>query len=241
MKRLWLFSVILISLLFLGWYWLLPRAHPLHLKSGHHLVGLIDTTRARQLKTAPQLLPYLSLLSQPEQRVANQQKISNLLKSDAQVEFGLGAPLSELELLTETSEIIAAPATRSLPSTAMLVWQNTPQAYLLIHATPGKNLLQPVPARRWFGSVLNKNISEAPSVILAVGETENAVIVTLVLEFDSAAQAVAALNELAKPSPNESFAFILQPGAKQITQQSKLVVVRFDLPSSWVLQAIRSR
>jgi hypothetical protein len=119
-----------------------------------------------------------------------------------------------------------------------------PHGYLLVHAAPASALLETAARRRWLGRALIEAGAQAETATIAVGESDGGAFLVATIAFayrtgDEAEAALARLTE--KQGDTEALGFAARPGTDRITRQTKLLVVRLDIETDLVLQALRRR
>ena len=105
-------------------------------------------------------------------------------------------------------------------------------------------MLETAGRRRWLGRALVEAGRSAESATIAVGENDTGAFLVATIAFayrtgDEAEAALARLTE--KQGDYEALGFAARPGTDRITRQTKLLVVRLDIETDLVLQALRHR
>jgi hypothetical protein len=131
-----------------------------------------------------------------------------------------------------------------IPGLARVQLSGVPHGYLLVHAAPANALLETATRRRWLGRALIEAGAQAETATIAVGESEGGAFLVATIAFayktgDEAEAALARLTE--KQGDFESLGFAARPGTDRITRQTKLLVVRLDIETDLVLQALGRR
>jgi GNAT superfamily N-acetyltransferase len=119
-----------------------------------------------------------------------------------------------------------------------------PHGYLLVHADPASGLLEAAARRRWLGRALIEAGAQAETATIAVGESDGGafLVATIAFAYRTGDEAEAALRRLTeKQGDYEALGFAARPGTDRITRQTKLLVVRLDIETDLVLQALSRR
>ena len=119
-----------------------------------------------------------------------------------------------------------------------------PHGYLLVHAAPANALLEAAARRHWLGRALIEAGAQAETATIAVGESNDGTFLVATIAFayktgDEAEAALARLTE--KQGDFEALGFAARPGTNRITRQTKLLVIRLDVETDLVLQALGRR
>jgi hypothetical protein len=131
-----------------------------------------------------------------------------------------------------------------IPGLARVQLSGVPHGYLLVHAAPANALLETAARRRWLGRALIEAGAQAETATIAVGESDGGafLVVTIAFAYRTGDEAEAALARLTeKQGDYEALGFAARPGTDRITRQTKLLVVRLDIETDLVLQALRHR
>jgi hypothetical protein len=133
---------------------------------------------------------------------------------------------------------------KTLPGIARAQWAALPHGYLIVHTTEVGPLLETAGRRRWLGRALVEAGGPAESATIAVGESDNGafLVATVAFAFRTGDEAEAALKRLTERQGDfEALGFAARPGADRLTRQTKLLVIRFDIETDLVLQALGRR
>ena len=242
MRRPWLLLAFLAMASGLAWLWLDPAALRLRIDPRSREVALILPREAQGLRTSAAVLRALAELAPPEQREALRAGLAraNLDKSErATVGFIPGQPAELSENPPEVSV-----GGKVIPGLARVQLSGVPHGYLLVHAAPANALLETAARRRWLGRALIEAGAQAETATIAVGESDGGafLVVTIAFAYRTGDEAEAALARLTeKQGDYEALGFAARPGTDRITRQTKLLVVRFDIETDLVRQALGQR
>jgi hypothetical protein len=184
----------------------------------------------------------LAELAPPEQREALRAGLARTTLDQAEratVGFIPGQPAEVSENPPVVSE-----GGKVIPGLARVQLSGVPHGYLLVHAAPANALLEAAARRRWLGRALIEAGAQAETATIAVGESNDGAFLVATIAFayktgDEAEAALARLTE--KQGDFESLGFAARPGTDRITRQTKLLVVRLDIETDLVLQALGRR
>jgi len=242
MRRPWLLLAFLATASGLAWLWLDPADLRLRIDPRSREVALIIPEETIGRRTATAVLQSLPELAGPEQRVTLRDQLARPSVSSAQrvtVGFIPGQPA---EFVLDTPDI--SEGGKVMPGLARLQLRGVPHGYLLVHADPASGLLETAARRRWLGRALVEAGAQAETATIAVGESDDGafLVATIAFAYRTGEEAEAALQRLAgKQGDYESLGFAARPGTDRITRRTKLLVIRLDIETDLVLQALRRR
>ncbi len=242
MRRPWLLLVLLASASALAWFWLDPAELRLRIDPRSREVALIIPAEMVGRRTATAVILALPELAGPEQRAGLREQLARPAVNSAQrVTLGF-IPGQLAELTVDTPEV--SDGGRIIPGLARVQLRGVPHGYLLIHAAPAQGLLETAARRRWLGRALIEAGSQAETATIAVGESDDGafLVAKIAFAYRTGNEAEAALDRLTeKQGDTEALGFAARPGTDRITRQTKLLVVRLDIETDLVLQALRRR
>jgi len=242
MRRPWLLLAFLATASGLAWLWLDPADLRLRIDPRSREVALIIPEETIGRRTATAVLQSLPELAGPEQRVTLRDQLARPSVSSAQrvtVGFIPGQPA---EFVLDTPDI--SEGGKVMPGLARVQLRGVPHGYLLVHADPASGLLETAARRRWLGRALVEAGAQAETATIAVGESDDGafLVATIAFAYRTGEEAEAALQRLAgKQGDYESLGFAARPGTDRITRRTKLLVIRLDIETDLVLQALRRR
>ena len=242
MRRPLLLLAVLAIACSVAWLWTHPGDLRLRIDPRSREVALILPREAQGLRTSTAVLRALAELAPPEQREALRAGLARATLDKAEratVGFIPGQPA---ELSDNTPEVSVGG--KVIPGLARVQLSGVPHGYLLVHAAPANALLETATRRRWLGRALIEAGAQAETATIAVGESEGGAFLVATIAFayktgDEAEAALARLTE--KQGDFESLGFAARPGTDRITRQTKLLVVRLDIETDLVLQALGRR
>jgi len=243
MRRPWLLLGLLATACGLLWLWLDPRDLRLRVDPRSREVALLFPEETIGRRTAEAVLRRaLPELSSPERRIGlSEQLAAPKVTSVRHATIGF-IPGQAPELGLETPEV--ADGGKVIPGLARLQLRGVPHGYLLVHAHPADGLLEIAARRRWLGRALIEAGARAETATIAVGESDDGafLVATIAFAYRTGEEAEAALARLTeKQGDHEALGFAARPGADRITRRTKLVVIRLDIETDLVLQALRRR
>ena len=242
MRRPWLLLAFLAMASGLAWLWLDPAALRLRVDPRSREVALIVPAETIGRRTAVVVLRSLPELALPEQRAALRAQLANpSVNSVQRVTVGF-IPGQPAEFGLETPEI--SEGGKVIPGLARVQLRGVPHGYLLVHADPASGLLEAAARRRWLGRALIEAGAQAETATIAVGESEDGawLVATIAFAYRTGEEAEAALKRLTdKQGDTEALGFAARPGTDRITRRTKLLVVRLDIETELVLQALSRR
>jgi GNAT superfamily N-acetyltransferase len=242
MRRPWLLLASLAMASGLAWLWLDPADLRLRIDPRSREVALIVPAETIGRRTAVVVLQSLPELALPEQRAALRAQLANpSVNSARRVTVGF-IPGQPAELGLDTPEI--PEGGKTIPGLARVQLRGVPHGYLLVHADPASGLLEAAARRRWLGRALIEAGAQAETATIAGGESEDGafLVATIAFAYRTGEEAEAALKRLTdKQGDYEALGFAARPGTERITRRTKLLVVRLDIETELVLQALSRR
>ena len=242
MRRPLLLLAVLATACGVAWRWTHPADLRLSVDPRSREVALIFPGEAQGLRTSAAVLRALAELAPPEQREALRAGISRAALGKAEratVGFIPGQPA---ELSENPPEV--ADGGKVIPGLARVQASGVPHGYLLVPADPASGLLEAAARRRWLGRALIEAGAQAETATIAVGESDGGafLVATIAFAYRTGDEAEAALRRLTeKQGDYEALGFAARPGTDRITRQTKLLVVRLDIETDLVLQALGRR
>jgi len=242
MRRPWLLLVFLATASGLAWLWLDPAGLRLRIDPRSREVALILPREAQGLRTSAAVLRALAELAPLEQREALRAGLARATLDKAQRATLGFIPGQLAELTGDTPEV--SDGGKVIPGLARVQLRGVPHGYLLVHADPASGLLEAASRRRWLGRALIEAGAQAETATIAVGESDDGtfLVATIAFAYRTGEEAEAALARLTeKQGDYEALGFAARPGTDRITRRTKLLVVRLDIETDLVLQALRHR
>jgi hypothetical protein len=242
MRRPLLLLAVLALACSVAWLWTHPGDLRLRIDPRSREVALILPREAQGLRTSAAVLRALAELAPPEQRETLRAGLARATLGKAEratVGFIPGQPA---ELSENPPEISVGG--KVIPGIARVQLSGVPHGYLLVHAAPANALLEAATRRRWLGRALIEAGAQAETATIAVGESDDGafLVATIAFAYRTGDEAEAALVRLTeKQGDFEALGFAARPGTNRITRQTKLLVIRFDIETDLVLQALRHR
>ena len=242
MRRPLLLLAVLAIACSVAWLWTHPGDLRLRIDPRSREVALILPREAQGLRTSTAVLRALAELAPPEQREALRAGLARTTLDQAEratVGFIPGQPAE----LSENPPVVSEGG-KVIPGLARVQLSGVPHGYLLVHAATANALLEAAARRRWLGRALIEAGAQAETATIAVGESNDGAFLVATIAFayktgDEAEAALARLTE--KQGDFESLGFAARPGTDRITRQTKLLVVRLDIETDLVLQALGRR
>ena len=241
MRRPLILLAVLATACGLGW----QRAHPGDLRVDvdprSREVALLFPAEAKGLRTADAVARALAELA-GEKRGPWRERISRQLARDGEP-FAVG-------FIPDQGVDLRGPAAgpseggKVIPGLARVQLRGVPHGYLIVHAAPAQGLLDAASRRRWLGRALLEAGAKAETATIAVGESDDGayLVATVAFAYRTGEEAEAALLRLTGQQGDfEALGFAARPGVDRITRQTKLLVVRFDIETDLVLQALGRR
>lgn len=226
----------------LAWLWLAPSDLRLDVDPRCREVALLLPAETLGRRTADAVLRALPELTSSENRPALRAQLAKpTLNSAARATIGF-IPGQPAELIEDTPE--TSTGGKIIPGIARVQLRGVPHGYLLVHAAPANALLETAGRRRWLGRALTEAGAPAESATIAVGETDDGsfLVATVAFAYRTGDEAETALKRLTeKQGDFEALGFAARPGTHRITRQTKLLVIRFDIETDLVLQALGRR
>lgn len=227
----------------LAWRWLDPSDLRLGIDPRSREVALIIPAEMVGLRTATVVVQQaLPELAPQAQRNGLRAQLAGPKTNTAQhVTVGF-IPEQSAELTVDTPEV--SDGGKIIPGLARVQLRGVPHGYLLVHAAPANALLETATRRRWLGRALIEAGARAETATIAVGESDDGAFLVATIAFayrtgDEAEAALARLTE--KQGDFDALGFAARPGTERITRQTKLLVIRLDIETDLVLQALRRR
>ena len=227
----------------LAWRWLDPSDLRLHVDPRSREVALIFPAETIGRRTAAAVLQQaLPELAPQAQRNGLRLQLAGPKTNSAQhVSLGF-IPEQAAELTVDTPEV--SEGGKIIPGLARVQLRGVPHGYLLVHAAPAKALLETAARRRWLGRALIEAGARAETATIAVGESDDGafLVATSAFAYRTGEEAAAALERLTeKQGDYDALGFAARPGTDRITRQTKLLVIRLDIETDVVLQALGRR
>jgi hypothetical protein len=227
----------------LAWRWLDPADLRLRIDPRSSEVALIFPGETTGLRTAAAVLQQaLPELAPQAQRNGLRAQLAGPKTNSAQhVSIGF-IPGQSAELAVDTPEV--SDGGKVIPGLARVQLRGVPHGYLLVHAAPANALLETAARRRWLGRALIEAGAKAETATIAVGESDDGtfLVATIAFAYRTGEEAEAALKRLTeKQGDYEALGFAARPGTDRITRRTKLLVIRLDIETDLVLQALRRR
>ncbi len=242
MRRTLLLFAVLATACGVGWRW----SHPSDLRIGidprSREVALLFPSEMKGRRTAEAVARTLAEFTAAERRPALRERISRELdRSEERVVVGF-IPDHDAEIRSGVIE--PSDGGKVIPGLARVQLRGVPHGYLLLHAAPAQGLLEAAGRRRWLGRALVEAGAQAETATIAVGESDDGafLVATIAFAYRTGDEAEAALNRLTeKQGDFEALGFAARPGTDRITRQTKLLVIRFDIETDLVRQALGRR
>lgn len=242
MRRPLLLFVLLTIACGLAWIWIKPSDLCLKLESRSREVALVLPAEAADRKTSGAVLHALAELNATEHRATLRDQLSRLaVSSSNRVAIGF-IPGKPADFSPDAAEV--STGGKPIPGLARVQLSGVPHGYLLVHANPATGLLETAARRRWLGRALLEAGAKAETATIAVGESDDGafLVATIAFAYRTGEEAEAALQRLTeKQGDYEALGFAARPGTDRITRQTKLLVIRFDIETDLVLQALPRR
>jgi len=242
MRRTLLLFALLATACGAGWRWSHPSDIRIGIDPRSREVALLFPAESKGLRTAEAVTRALAEFTPAERRPALRERIAReLARGGDRVAVGFVAD-HDAEVRSGAAE--PSEGGRLIPGVARVQLRGVPHGYLLLHAAPAQGLLEAAGRRRWLGRALVEAGAQAETATIAVGESDDGafLVATVAFAYRTGEEAEAALNRLTeKQGDFEALGFAARPGADRITRQTKLLVVRFDIETELVLQALGRR
>jgi hypothetical protein len=243
MRRPLLLLALLATTSGLAWRWLRPPDLRLRMDPRSREVALFFPAETTARRTAGAVIRQaLPELVAPEHRsTLRTQLLSPATGLAEQVTVGV-IPGRPAELGLGTPEVSVGG--KVIPGIARVQLRGIPHGYLLVHADPASGLLETAARRRWLGRALIEAGARAETATIAVGESDDGafLVATIAFAYRTGEEAEAALARLTeKQGDFAALGFAARPGTDRITRQTKLLVVRLDIETDLVLQALGHR
>ena len=242
MRRPLLLLALLATACGVAWLWTHPGDLRLRIDPRSREVALILPREAHGLRTSAAVLRALAELAPPEQREGLRASLGRPDMTTAERASVGFIPGQAAEFTANPPEV--ADGGKVIPGLARVQLSGVPHGYLLVHAAPAQALLETAARRRWLGRALIEAGAQAESATVAVGETDDGafLVATIAFAYRTGEEAEAALARLTeKQGDFDALGFAARPGTDRITRRTKLLVVRLDIETDLVLQALRPR
>lgn len=226
----------------LAWRWLRPGELRLSVDSRSREVAVVDAREATGRRCADGVIRALAELTDPTRRETLRARIAELRTAKPErIEVGF-VPTGPAEARLPLSD--PPEGGKTLPGLARAQLAALPHGYLLVHTGEVGPLLETAGRRRWLGRALVEAGKSAASATIAVGESDDGafLVATVAFAYRTGDEAEAAFKQLTERQGDfEALGFAARPGADRLTRQTKLLVVRFDIETELVVQALGRR
>lgn len=241
MRRSLLLLVVLATGCGLGWRWAHPGDLRVDVDPRSREVALLFPAEARGLRTADAVARALAEFSEDGRGALRDRIAREFARGGERLVLGF-VPGQAADLRAGTAE--PAEGGKTIPGLARVQLRGVAHGYLLVHAAPAESLLRTAERRRWLGRALVEAGAQAESATIAVGESDDGafLVATLAFAYRTGEEAETALRRLTeKQGDYGALGFAARPGTDRITRTTKLLVVRFDIETDIVLQALGRR
>ena len=242
MRRPLLLLAVLTTACGVAWRWLRPGDLRLSVDPRSREVAVIDAREAADRRCADGVLRALAELTDPTRREVLRARVAELRAAKPErIEVGFmpaGPAEARLPLSHPPEE------GKTLPGLARAQLAALPHGYLVVHTGEVGPMLETAGRRRWLGRALVEAGKSAESATIAVGESDDGsfLVATVAFAYRTGDEAEAAFKQLTERQGDfEALGFAARPGADRLTRQTKLLVVRFDIETDLVLQALGRR
>ena len=226
----------------LAWRWLRPGDLRLSVDPRSREVAVIHPQEAADRRCADGVLRALAELTEPARREGLRARVAELRATRPErIEAGF-IPAGPAEARLPLSQ--PPEGGKTLPGLARAQLAALPHGYLVVHTAEVGPLLETAGRRRGLGRALVAAGASAESTTIAVGESEDGafLVATVAFAYRTGEEAEAALRQLTERQGDfEALGFAARTGADRLTRQTKLLVVRFDIETDLVLQALGRR
>ena len=226
----------------MAWRWLRPGDLRLSVDLRSREVAAIDAREAADRRCADGVLRALAELTDPTRRETLRTRVAELRAAKPErIEVGF-IPAGPAEARLPLSH--PPEGGKTLPGLARAQLAALPHGYLVVHTDEVGPMLETAGRRRWLGRALVEAGKSAESTTIAVGESDDGsfLVATVAFAYRTGDEAEAALKQLTERQGDfEALGFAARPGADRLTRQTKLLVVRFDIETDLVLQALGRR
>ncbi len=226
----------------MAWRWLRPGDLRLSVDPRSREVAAIDAREAADRRCADGVLRALAELTDPTRRETLRIRVAELRAAKPErIEVGF-IPTGPAEARLPLSH--PPEGGKTLPGLARAQLAALPHGYLVVHTDEVGPMLETAGRRRWLGRALVEAGKSAESATIAVGESDDGafLVATVAFAYRTGDEAEAALKQLTERQGDfEALGFAARPGADRLTRQTKLLVVRFDIETDLVLQALGRR
>ena len=242
MRRPLLLLAVLTTACGVAWRWLRPGDLRLSVDPRSREVAVIDAREAADRRCADGVLRALAELTDPTRREVLRARVAELRAAKPErIEVGFmpaGPAEARLPLSHPPEE------GKTLPGLARAQLAALPHGYLVVHTGEVGPMLETAGRRRWLGRALVEAGKSAESATIAVGESDDGsfLVATVAFAYRTGDEAEAAFKQLTERQGDfEALGFAARPGADRLTRQTKLLVVRFDIETDLVVQALGRR
>jgi len=226
----------------LAWRWLRPGDLRLSVDPRSREVAVIYPQEAADRRCADGVLRALAELTEPTRREGLRTRINELRATlPERIEVGF-VPAGMAEARLPSGQPLEGG--KSLPGLARAQLAALSHGYLVVHTAEVGALLETAGRRRWLGRALVETGASAESATITVGESDDGafLVATVAFAYRTGDEAEAALKRLTERQGDfEALGFAARPGADRLTRQTKLLVIRFDIETDLVLQALGRR
>lgn len=226
----------------LAWRWLRPGDLRLSVDPRSREVAVIHPREAADRRCADGVLRALAELTEPSRREGLRTRIAELRTvQQERIEIGF-VPAGGADARHPLSK--PPEGGKILPGLARAQLAALPHGYLVVHTAEVGSLLETAGRRRWLGRALIEAGTSAESATIAVGESDSGafLVATVAFAYRTGEEAETALRRLTeKQGDFDALGFAARPGADRLTRQTKLLVIRFDIETELVLQALGRR
>jgi hypothetical protein len=237
-----LFLAVIVTACGLAWHWLRPGDLRLSVDPRSREVALIFPADAADRRCADGVLRALAELTDPTRREGLRSRITELRAAKPErIEVGF-VPAGPAEARLPLSR--PPDGGKTLPGLARAQLAALPHGYLVVHTAEVGPLLETAARRRWLGRAIVDAGAQAETATIAVGESDDGafLVATVAYAYRTGDEAEAALKRLTERQGDfEALGFAARPGTDRITRQTKLLVVRFDIETDLVRQALGQR
>ncbi len=242
MRRPLLLLAVLTTACGVAWRWLRPGDLRLSVDPRSREVAVIDAREAADRRCADGVLRALAELTDPTRREVLRARVAELRAAKPErIEVGF-MPAGQAEARLPLSH--PPEEGKTLPGLARAQLAALPHGYLVVHTGEVGPMLETAGRRRWLGRALVESGKSAESATIAVGESDDGsfLVATVAFAYRTGDEAEAAFKQLTERQGDfEALGFAARPGADRLTRQTKLLVVRFDIETDLVVQALGRR
>ena len=236
-----LLAVIMVGGL-LAWRWLRPGDLRLSVDPRSREIAIFYPQEAANRRCADGVIRALAELTEPTRREGLRTRLAELRAvRPERIEVGF-VPVGMAEARLPLSQ--PPEDGKTLPGLARAQLAALPHGYLVVHTDEAGPMLETAGRRRWLGRALVQAGASAESATIAVGESKDGsfLVATVAFAYRTGDEAEAALKLLTERQGDfDALGFAARPGADRLTRQTKLLVIRFDIETDLVLQALGRR